>query len=523
MTLALSLSNLGDSPVLINDDCENISYEQLIFHASRWRSVISQIGICQNSRVACYIPTDHFALTLLLALLMDGHTCGFFDCKSTSNERATQHLLFKPTHIIDVESVESEYVQQANDVHQARNISFSALLAHWNSFERDIPFAWPDGWTARLCMETSGTTGKRKLIVHKAEHLVLGASAFLKHQGIALQSLRFWNFYPISYLAGSFNTFLIPVVGGHSVVVSPRFDGKSLIYFWREVSRLNINRLWITPSLIQSLLRLASSQPHHRVPTTQIGFVGMAGSLDEDIRRFRQVFNVDLLDTYGTSETLFIGAETMAVRGKEALLNNLLEGVELVLKKPLISSEEFLSTVRPILVRTPWQASAVIEQSGQNAVRCRDTDGTWVNTGDLAEEKRGLTLLAGRSSRTVKRSGVLVSAEEIEHTIYLSGIDLEVVAVPVSDPVYGENLVVVIAPVTGIEGDLAFSVKRLLIEKLSLNKQPRGVVVVGKIPRGAAGKPIFRDVVDLEPVQNFFNQHLLVPLMQIHHTSRQRV
>ncbi|MBG9387986.1 class I adenylate-forming enzyme family protein [Caenimonas aquaedulcis] len=139
-------------------------------------------------------------------------------------------------------------------------------------------------------------------------------------------------------------------------------------------------------------------------------------------------------------------------------------------------------------------------------------DGEWFKTGDLFKrDEDGYYYMLGRIKDVIRRSGENISAAEVELTVNAIDGVLEAAAVPVPDPLRGEEVKVVVARAPGARG-AQLSVQEIVRAceaALSPFKVPRYVQfldVLPKTPTGKIDKPGLRnmraitaDVFDARP------------------------
>lgn len=139
-------------------------------------------------------------------------------------------------------------------------------------------------------------------------------------------------------------------------------------------------------------------------------------------------------------------------------------------------------------------------------------EGEWFKTGDLFKrDQDGYYYMLGRIKDVIRRSGENISAAEIELTVNAIDGVLEAAAVPVPDPLRGEEVKIVVARSPGASG--AHLSAQAIVEAcqaaLSPFKVPRYVQfldVMPKTPTGKIDKPslknmtaIAADVFDARP------------------------
>lgn len=118
-------------------------------------------------------------------------------------------------------------------------------------------------------------------------------------------------------------------------------------------------------------------------------------------------------------------------------------------------------------------------------------EGEWFRTGDLFKcDERGYYYMLGRIKDVIRRSGENISAAEIELTVNAIDGVLEAAAVPVPDPLRGEEVKIVVARAPGASGERlsAQAIVQACQAALSPFKVPRYVQFLDALPKTASGK-----------------------------------
>jgi len=118
-------------------------------------------------------------------------------------------------------------------------------------------------------------------------------------------------------------------------------------------------------------------------------------------------------------------------------------------------------------------------------------EGEWFKTGDLfSRDANGYYFMLGRIKDVIRRSGENISAAEVELAVnQIAGV-LDAAAVPVPDPLRGEEVKIVVAKAPGAVGD-GLSADAIVHEcqrVLSPFKVPRYVEFVDSLPKTPTGK-----------------------------------
>ena len=118
-------------------------------------------------------------------------------------------------------------------------------------------------------------------------------------------------------------------------------------------------------------------------------------------------------------------------------------------------------------------------------------DGEWFKTGDLFQrDENGYYFMLGRIKDVIRRSSENISAAEVELTVTAIDGVLEAAAVPVPDPLRGEEVKIVVSRAPNELG-AQLTAERIIIEcqrTLSAFKVPRYVEFLDALPKTASAK-----------------------------------
>ncbi|RSS38138.1 class I adenylate-forming enzyme family protein [Streptomyces sp. WAC08241] len=121
--------------------------------------------------------------------------------------------------------------------------------------------------------------------------------------------------------------------------------------------------------------------------------------------------------------------------------------------------------------------------------RYRTVDG-WVRTGDLGRlDPEGVLHVVGRLKDVVIRGGANISPAEVERELRSHPLVRDVVCLGVPDPLMGERLAACVVPRGDTAPTLEALTGHLTARGVERRKHPERLLVVGRIPLTAAGKP----------------------------------
>ncbi len=163
-----------------------------------------------------------------------------------------------------------------------------------------IPLADVSDDDTLLVLFTSGTTGRPKGVVHPVRSEFGNAVAFNEAMQFGPEH-RFLHIWPMAYSSGYLNTLMSPFMAGSSVVLSCAFTAQTILAFWKPVLDHQANTLWLSPTMMASLLRLDRDQAgidycRGNVKSVCVGTAPLALKLKKD---FETKYGVECMESYG--------------------------------------------------------------------------------------------------------------------------------------------------------------------------------------------------------------------------------
>ena len=341
-------------------------------------------------------------------------------------------------------------------------------------------------------MLSSGTTGKPKGIPFSYARVLQSARVFTQALGIGPDD-RFYDVLPMTYLGGLYNLLLLPLVAGSSVVVDAVFGPKTIYGFWSRVRETGINALWFNPTMLTQLLSLEDDEDLSFLRgQVRLGLCGMADLAPDLKQRFEVRFGFTLHENYGLAETTFLTTSSPTQPAAKGSVGAALPGVSLEIldehRRPVP-----VGHVGQIATRTPYLAPGY-EFAGETERVNFLADGRFL-TGDVGRlDAEGRLYLAGRVKDVIIRGGLNIHPAALETTIHaLEGVE-EVAVVGLPDPVYGEEVALVVKPRAG-SGLTREALRDHCRAHLADYQRPRHVFFIDAFPKSVSGKiqkPVLR-------------------------------
>jgi len=284
---------------------------------------------------------------------------------------------------------------------------------------------------------TSGTTGHPKgvMLSHKniiVNHRTVTSMGRLKERSQTVLML------PLSH---SFGVLMMNVcyLTGCTATILPRFDAKQVL------ETIHTRRVTRFPAVPTMLVHLVNFPDRGNYETSCLESVNSgAAILPNEVRiQFERLYGCKVLDGYGLSECApTASAYFFEDRTRPGSIGKPIPGVS-------ITVQDADGNVLPqgeageICIQGP----NVMQGYWKNPEATRDTlRGGWLHSGDVGYfDADGYLYLTDRIKDLIIKGGENISPREIEDALYSHPAVAENVVVGVPDPVYGENIVAVVA------------------------------------------------------------------------------
>lgn len=284
----------------------------------------------------------------------------------------------------------------------------------WAQVDFDKPF---------LVTFTSGSTGAPKGVIHSASNLFLSARAFADRLGYGRET-KLAHVMPMTYMAGILNSIFLPFVAGGTIALFPRFNMKTAPSFWKNVEKSGANTFWLSPTILRMIGMMDRKGAyrdmlHDRCAKFSVGTAPLDITLRES---FQAQYGIEVFQSYGLSETLFLTTETPEHHGDSSGI--FLDGVE----RRIADDGE-------LEVRVPWNYLGYDGLSEDNM-----TEDRFYKTGDLARISSKELHIIGRSKDLIVKGGYNINPKEIA-AVVLSCSDASEVEVLGREQDGGESIV----------------------------------------------------------------------------------
>ena len=467
----------------------DITYKELTLMILKTARLLVSFGFKRDEVLVSLLPNSLEAILVFLATIHCGGKFAPISSQSSEREINEWIKLTKARLVIVPDSILNKNKQKLkSNGSSVENISVEKIEN--SKFPGGELFDGTPG--GEIFIQTSGTTGAPKALVHEIDVLWSAAKSWVSlHEFINAQT-RFLNYLPVSYLGGLFNLCLIPLATGGSFVITQSFSGTSLLNFWSDVERFDVNTLWLVPTILRGILTLHRRTGGRHIRSYKMikgAFIGTAMIEGQTKRDAEIAFGFSILENFALSETTFIASEVLGKLDHDnRTVGAVLPYVDVRLREVAVSDSSPPKTANEIQVKTPFLFKGYYNSNG-SIMQQVDVDG-YFSTGDLAmfDENNNLVLL-GRSREIIKKGGYLVTLPEVEAIASQHPNVEEASAISIPHEFYGEDLMLFVVFSDKKRGKEAIENLRVwLTEKLAKYKWPSEIKELYEMPKTASGK-----------------------------------
>ncbi|WP_063008199.1 long-chain-fatty-acid--CoA ligase [Nocardia kruczakiae] len=335
---------------------------------------------------------------------------------------------------------------------------------------------------------TSGTTGRPKGAELSHLNMVMCATvnAFdannVRAEDIALGAL------PLFHVFGQTVAMNSNWRVGATVVLMPRFTAPEAI---RLMVAERVSIFNGVPTMYHGLIEAAADADE--LPALRLCISGGAALPLPVLERFEEVFDAQILEGYGLSETSPTAAVNQPVFGpRPGTVGHPVWGVDVEIADPGVSDRiELLpaGSVGEVVVRGHNVFSGY---TGNPEASARAVVDGWFRTGDLGvRDEQGYLRIVDRIKEMIIRGGFNVYPTEVEEALLRHPKIAQVAVIGVPDENYGEEIVAVVVPAGELSAEEVIAYGR---EHVARYKYPRRVEFVTELPLGPTHKVLKREL-----------------------------
>ncbi|MFC7155118.1 long-chain fatty acid--CoA ligase [Halomarina halobia] len=506
-----------DAPAIVYDG-RTLTYGEFWDRTGRFAAGLAERGVEPGDRVGVYLPNLPQYVTAFAGTLRAGGIV--VPMNPQYKEREISHLLadsgarvvvtladLVPNVLAVRGETAVEHVVSVGGAAEGAT-AFEAFLA-----EDGLPVVERDADDVAVQPYTSGTTGKPKGVLLTHENLGSNARATgALMPGGFREDDKMLGVLPLFHIYGMTVTMLATLFEGAAYYPLPSWDAGQAVSLIEEE---DITIMHGVPAMYNDLI----NQPEaSSFDLSSLRFANSGGSSlpIEVMRRFEELYEVDLFEGYGLTETSPVthanrpderrpGSIGKPIDGVEArVVDGAFEDVPPVERGPVdegevsgtprkdgeaVDEHDLNEITGEIVVAGPNVMKGYYGLPEANEEAFTEEDGTrWFHTGDIGyHDEDGFFYVVDREKHMINTAGYNVYPREIEELLFEHPDVADAAVVGVPDERRGETVKAFVVPVpdaAATEEDL----REYCLERLAEYKHPREVEFVETLPRTTTGK-----------------------------------
>lgn len=382
-----------------------------------------------------------------------------------------------------------ELVPTVKKVFTYNKASFDAVEIYSSPEQAvDIDTSFIDRGDSAAIIYTSGTTGNPKGVELTHKNLVENAKQYSEalhmthHDRTLLMLPMFHSFSFLACVSG-------PLVEGTSVIILSSVADMTKAGFFESLAKLKPTMMLGVPAVYAALTRLKVNDDMKKAFTFRVCASGGAPLPVEVIKRFKEIYDIPIVEGYGLSEAAPGAAVNPLHFQKPGSIGFPLPRIETRIvdadgsEVPVGVSGELCLRGENVMKgywKKPKETAEVIKNG-------------WLHTGDVAKkDEDGFIYIVDRIKDLIIVKGMNVYPREIDELLYqYKGV---VAAAVVGVPYEGSEVpIAYIQAEDGVKLNEA-EIKAYLKEHIAAFKMPRRILLVNDIPMNAAGKVLKKEL-----------------------------
>jgi benzoate-CoA ligase len=474
---------------------ERVSYQQLLERTNQTGNVLHQLDVRPGERVVLILPDGpeflycFFGAIKIGAVAVPTNTMlKPAEYEYILNDTQARVVLVSDALLPQLRSIPQGHLSYLREIvvvgerHQP-HISFGELAAS-ASPELEAQLTGKDD--AAFWLYSSGSTGSPKGCIHRHRDMVVCSELYAKGILQMNQRDRCYSVARLFFAYGLGNAGYFPLSCGATSILSPERPTPAGIY--ADIERYRPTLFFSVPTNYAALLA------HHREQGIDFDLssvrqaISAGEALPEPLfERFKQRFGVEILDSWGSTETLQMVLANRPGEARPGSSGKVIPGYEAKLVDER-DEEVPCGEIGTLLVKGDSTCAGYWNQKEKTSEAFQ---GDWFRTGDkYLQDEDGYFWYAGRADDMFKVNGRWLSPAEVESALIAHPAVREA-AVVARDDEYGLTkpaACVVVNPDIRADDALANDLQNWVAQRVGAYKRPRWVSFLSELPKTATGK-----------------------------------
>ncbi|SDQ53150.1 long-chain-fatty-acid--CoA ligase [Natronobacterium texcoconense] len=484
---------------------EETSYEEFWAQSGAFAAALEEHGLGEDDRVAIYLPNvPPFPIAFHGTLRAGGVVVPM---NPQYKAREIGHLLADSEAKVVVTLADLvpfvEEVRDDTDVEHVVSVGGDADGA--TPFEEFLVHADPeitDRADDDVAVQpyTSGTTGQPKGVQLTHENLTSNATAAseLIPDGIRPDDKQL-GVLPLFHIYGMTVVMNATLFNGGTYYAVPEWDAQNAVSIIEDEELTIMHGV---PAMYNDVINQPDAESFD-LSSLRLCGVGGSGIPTEVLRTFEDLYDVEIYEGYGLTETSPITHFNSPIDGRRVgsigktvpgvdskVVDENFEEVTAVESGPIDEDEADLDGITgEIVVSGPNVMNGYYRLPEANEEAFTEADGTrWFHTGDVGyHDEDGFFYVVDREKHVIVTGGYNVYPREVEELLFEHDAVADAAVVGIEDERRGETVKAYVVPTP--EADVSpEEIKEYCLENLAEYKHPREVEFVEELPRTTTGK-----------------------------------
>jgi acyl-CoA synthetase (AMP-forming)/AMP-acid ligase II len=443
--------------VFIIDSVEEKSYSYFDFYnliMNLSKSISDRVEINKSEKIALYLDNSIYLAALYFWAFFNGIKIFPISKKTPIGQVYNILIEYKISTIISDVDLHNLDVSSLN----IKDLSLSGRkyrLDSMPSIDYDTPI---------LFLLTSGSTGVPKCVAHNLSNFINNGTSFINMHNIGRND-RFVTLLEMSYMAGFYNMFFLSFIAQSSVVIKPPFHAGNIFSFWSELKKVEVNILWIVPSIIKLLNQLDRDKEGAKYCQLIKYIFSCTANLSlQDKVDFSEKYTKNVYNTYGLSETLFVSSEKSDSHyNVDNYVGQPFPGVYIDNKKIYIKSNKVFEGYYDPDSETLFKESSF-------------------NTGDTGFINNKGLFVTGRDKDIIIKGGININPRALESKFRTLDFIKDICIVGMKDDIFGEKPVCALTINSNIRVDYIKEMKEFSSQNIPSDSAINDFVILDSLP-----------------------------------------